>query len=119
MPVKQPELLLHLARLGQSVAIEPDRLGVGHPVAKAQPEEPRKRMPVADLIRDLVIRQVAERAQNQRLEPRNRVRRLAPGAGCPLSIRLAPDLLQQRPDLLPRHNGPDLGRGSLFASRLA
>ncbi|PIL19901.1 hypothetical protein P775_12200 [Puniceibacterium antarcticum] len=59
---------LHHARLLKGLAIEPDRLGVGHLILQAKPEEPHKRQPIAHLIFNLVVRQVVERAQHQRLE---------------------------------------------------
>jgi len=114
MPVKQREHLLHLARLRQSLAIEPHRLGVGHPVPETQPEKPHEGQPVANLIFDLVIRKVVKRAQDQRLEHQNRVQRPASSAGFPRLVRLAPDPLQSRPELLPRHNGINLDQWVLL-----
>ncbi len=40
MTVEQPEQLLHLARLRQRISIKPYRLGIRHPVPKAQPQKP-------------------------------------------------------------------------------
>jgi hypothetical protein len=55
MAVEFLEERLHQARPSQSLAIEPDRLGVRHGVPKAQPEEPHEREPIAHLILDLVV----------------------------------------------------------------
>ena len=68
MAVELPEQRLHHARLRQRHAVEPDRLGVRHPVLQSGAGEPHERQPVTHLIRDLIVGQVVERAQHQRLE---------------------------------------------------
>jgi hypothetical protein len=73
------EQRLHHTRLRQRLAIKPDRLGIRHPILEAKAQKPHERQPVAHLILDLVVGQVVERAQHQRLEHQNGVYRLAPG----------------------------------------
>jgi hypothetical protein len=54
MTVEQPEQHFYLAGLRQRVAVEPYRLGIGHPVPESKPHKPHERQPIADLILDLV-----------------------------------------------------------------
>lgn len=72
------EQRLHQACLRQRLAIKPDRLGIGHPVLKPEAEEPHEGQPITHLVFDLVVGQVIERAQHQRLEHQNGVHGLAP-----------------------------------------
>jgi len=52
------EQRLHLARLRQRLAIQPNGLGVRYPVSQPKPKEPHEGQPVPDLILDLIVRQV-------------------------------------------------------------
>src|SRR4051794_8156439 len=67
-------------------------------------QEAHEREPVADLILDLIVREVVERLQNQRLEDDDLVPRLASGRGLPLLLRLAPNRSQPRTEVVPGHD---------------
>src|SRR4051794_12545947 len=67
-------------------------------------QEAHEREPVADLILDLIVREVVERLQNQRLEDDDLVPRLASGRGLPLLLRLAPNRAQPCAEVLPGHD---------------
>ncbi len=71
-------------------------------------EKLHERQPVAHLIRDLVVGQVVECAQHQRLEHHHGIQQLAPGPRLALRLGLAPDLLQRRTEFVPGHDGVDL-----------
>src|SRR4051794_22378997 len=73
-------------------------------LVEAQAQEAHEREPVADLILDLVVREVVERLQNQRLEDDDLVPRLASGRGLPLLLRLAPNRAQLSAEVLPGHD---------------
>ena len=117
--VELAEQLLDQTRLRQPLAIEPDRLGVRHPVLETQPQKPHERKPVPHLVFDLVVRQVVERAQDQRLEHQNGVHRLAPGARFARLIRLAPHPLEVGRNSSHGTTASISTSGSRFASRLA
>src|SRR4051794_26303076 len=68
MGIEGLEQRLDQPRLRELLAIQPDRLGVGDPIREAQSQEAHEREPVADLILELVIGEIVERLQNQRLE---------------------------------------------------
>jgi hypothetical protein len=63
---------------------------------------------------DLIVRQIVEPAQNQRLEHQNRIQLIAPGTGFPRALGLAPDLLQKRVERFPWHDLIDLGQRILL-----
>src|SRR4051794_3103273 len=67
-------------------------------------QEAHEREPVADLILDLIVREVVERLQNQRLEDDDLVPRLASGRGLPFLLRLAPNRAQLSAEILPGHD---------------
>src|SRR3954470_24604656 len=73
-------------------------------LVEAQAQEAHEREPVADLILDLVVREIVERLQNQRLEDDDLVPGLASGRGLPLLLRLAPNRAQPRTEVLPGHD---------------
>src|ERR1044071_3461232 len=104
MGIEGLEQRLDQPRLRELLAIQPDRLGVGDPIREAQSQEAHEREPVADLILDLVVREIVERLQNQRLEDDDLVPRLASGSVLPLLLRLAPNRAQPRAEILPGHN---------------
>src|SRR3954453_4564778 len=104
MGVEGLEQRLDETRLGELLAIQANRRRVGHPIREAQAQETHEREPVADLILDLVVREVVERLQNQRLEDDDLVPRLASGRGLPLLLRLAPNCAQTRTEDLPGHD---------------
>src|SRR3954452_12764240 len=56
------------------------------------------------MILDLVVREVVEGLQNQRLEDDDLVPRLASGRSLPLLLRLAPNCAQLSAEILPGHN---------------
>src|SRR4051812_1009975 len=91
-------------RLGELLAIQPNSRRVGPPILEAQAQEAHEREPVADLILDLVVREVVEGLQNQRLEDDDLVPRLASGRGLPLLLRLAPNRAQLSAEILPGHD---------------
>src|SRR3954451_4397219 len=91
-------------RLGELLAIQPNRRRIGPPIREAQAQEAHEREPVADLLLDLVVREIVERLQNQRLEDDDLVPRLASGRGLPLLVRLAPNRAQPRTEVLPGHD---------------
>src|SRR3954454_11377363 len=91
-------------RLRELLAIQPHCRRVGHPIRKAQSQEAHEREPVADLILELVVREIVERLQNQRLEDDDLVPRLASGRVLPLLLRLAPNRAQLSAEVLPGHN---------------
>src|SRR3978361_1087179 len=94
----------HQPRLCELLAIQPNCRSVGHPVPEAQSQEAHEREPVADLILDVVVREIVERLQNQRLADDDLVPRLASGSVLPLLLRLAPNGAQLRAEILPGHN---------------
>src|SRR4051812_6589134 len=104
MGIEGLEQRLDQPRLRELLAIQPDRLGVGDPIREAQSQEAHEREPVADLILELVIGEIVERLQNQRLEDDNLVPRLASGRVLALLVRLAPNRAQPRAEILPGHN---------------
>src|SRR4051812_4035789 len=91
-------------RLRELLAIQPNSRRVGHPILEAQAQEAHEREPVADLILDLVVREIVERLQNQRLEDDDPVPRLASGRGLSLLVRLAPNRAQLSAEILPGHD---------------
>jgi hypothetical protein len=112
MAVELIEQRLYQTRLRQRLTIQPDRLCVGHTVLQPEAEEPpyrrlqandcrvlHERQPVAHLILDTVLRKVAERAQDQRLEHQN----------CIIGLRPARDF--RSPSGL-RHTRSSTGRNS-------
>ena len=72
------------AGIGQRLAIQPQRGGVGHRIFQAQTQKAHERQPVAQLILHLLVRQVVERLHNQRLEDEH----LVPGTALatPLAV---------------------------------
>src|SRR4051812_34055905 len=88
-------------RLGELLAIQPNSRRVGPPILEAQAQEAHEREPVADLILDLVVREVVERLQNQRLEDDDLVPRLASGRVLPFLLRLAPNRARLSAEILP------------------
>src|SRR4051812_33030042 len=68
MGIEGIEQRLDQPRLGELLAIQPNCRRVRHPILEAQAQEAHEREPVADLILDLVVREIVERLQNQRLE---------------------------------------------------
>ena len=119
--IEQAEQLLHLARLRQGVAIEPHRLGIGTWSPKPSSRNAlsghccavpcwvvHEGQPVPNLIRDLVVGKIVKRAQEQCLEHQHCVYWLAPGAGLPVRIRLAPDPFESRTKRLQRYHGINL-----------
>src|SRR5436190_716738 len=104
MGIEGIEQRLDETRLGKLLAIQPNRRRVGHPILEAQAQEAHEREPVADLILDLVVREIVERLQNQRLEDDDLVPRLASGRVLPLLLRLAPNRAQLSAELLPGHD---------------
>src|SRR3954454_8135602 len=104
MGIEGLEQRLDQPRLGELLAIQPNRRRVGHPIREAQSQEAHEREPVADLILELVVREVVERLQNQRREDDDRVPTLASGRARPLLLRLAPNRAQPRTEVLPGHD---------------
>src|SRR3954462_4019382 len=104
MGIEGLEQRLDQPRLRELLAIQPDRLGVGDPIREAQSQEAHEREPVADLILELVIGEIVERLQNQRLEDDDLVPRLASGRVLALLVRLAPNRAQLSAEILPGHN---------------
>src|SRR3954453_23270321 len=104
MGVEGIEQRLDQPRLGELLAIPPNRRRVRDPIREAQSQEAHEREPVADLILDLVIGEIVERLQNQRLENDDLVARLASGRVLALLVRLAPNRAQPRAEILPGHN---------------
>src|SRR3982751_5696102 len=105
MGIEGLEQRLDQPRLRELLAIQPNRRRVRDPIREAQAQEAHDREPVADLILDLVVREVVERLQNQRLEDDDLVPRLASGRGLPLLLRLAPNRAPLSAELLPGHDG--------------
>ena len=66
--VKVLEQGINHAALRKQIALQPDRLGVGDFAIKTQAQKPHERKTVADLILHLIVGQIVERAQNDRLE---------------------------------------------------
>ena len=56
--VEHVEQLLHRARLGQRLAVKPERLGIGHRICRAQTHKVHEREPVAHLAFHSLIRQI-------------------------------------------------------------
>src|SRR4051794_38593328 len=75
-----------------------------HPIREAQAQEAHEREPVADLILDLVVREVVERLQNRHFDDDDLVPRHASGRGLSLLVRLAPNRAQPRAEILPGHD---------------
>src|SRR3954452_12052594 len=103
MGVEGLEQRLDETRLGELLAIQPNCRSVRDPIREAQAQEAHEREPVADLILELVVREVVERLQNQRREDDDLVPGLASGRGLPL-LRLAPNRAQPRTEVLPGHD---------------
>src|SRR3978361_1167606 len=103
MGVESSKQRLHQPRLCELLAIQPNCRSVGHPIREAQSQEAHEREPLADLILDLVVREIVERLQYQRLEDDDLVPRLASGSVLPLLLRLAPNRAQPRAEILPGH----------------
>src|SRR3954454_24792118 len=104
MGIEGLEQRLDETRLGELLAIQPNRRRVRDPIREAQAQEAHEREPVADLILELIVREIVERLQNQRLEDDDLVPRLASGRGLPLLVRLAPNRAQSRAEILPGHD---------------
>jgi hypothetical protein len=77
--VEQIKQVFHCARLRQRLAIEPQGLGVGNRVFDPQAEKPHEREAVAKLIFRLIVGEIVERLQHERLEDHHFVPWLAPG----------------------------------------
>ena len=80
------EQRLEHPRLRQPLAIEPDSLGIRHPVLQPKTKEPHEGQPVAHLTIDLVVGKVVERAQHECLLHNHCVHRLAPGPRLPMCL---------------------------------
>src|SRR3954453_1696672 len=91
-------------RLGELLAIPPNRRRVRDPLREAQAQKAHEREPVADLILELVVGAIVERLQNQRLEDDDRVPRLASGRALALLLRLAPNHAPLSAEVLPGHD---------------
>ena len=104
MGVERVEQHRDQPRLRELLPVQPDRRGVGHAVLEAQPQEAHERQPVADLILDLIVGEVVERLQNQRLDHDDLVPGLAPGGALALLVRLAPHRAHLRAEALPGHH---------------
>src|SRR3954466_7708898 len=104
MGIEGIEQRLDETRLGEPLAIPPNCRHVRDPILEAQSQEAHEREPVADLILDLVVREIVERLQNQCLKDDDLVPRLASGSVLPLLVRLAPNRAQLRAEILPGHN---------------
>src|SRR4051794_6734651 len=104
MGVEGIEQRLDQPRLGELLAIPPNCRRVRDPIREAQAQEAHEREPVADLILELVVREVVERLQNQRREDDDRVPRLASGRARPLLLRLAPNHAHLSAEVLPGHD---------------
>src|SRR4051812_43088271 len=61
MGVEGIEQRLDETRLGELLAIQPNSRRVRDPILEAQAQEAHEREPVADLILDLIVREVVER----------------------------------------------------------
>src|SRR3954454_7833570 len=101
MGIEGLEQRLDQPRLGALLAIQPNRRRVGHLIREAQAQEAHEREPVADLILELVVREIVERLQNQRLEDDDLVPRLASGRVLPFLLRLAPNRARLSAEILP------------------
>ena len=73
MLVETGKQVVHCTGLGEVLAEQPYRLGIGNPVAKTEAKEPHEGKPVLDLEFGLVIRQAVERLQHHDLEHQHRV----------------------------------------------
>src|SRR3954468_6467720 len=102
--VESIEQRLDQPRLRELLAIQPNCRRVRDPILEAQAQEAHEREPVADLILELVVREIVERLQNQRLEDDDLVPRLASGRALPLLVRLAPNRPQLSAEILPGHD---------------
>ena len=76
-PIKQIEQLFHRARLGQRLAIEPQSLGVWNRILQLQTKKAHEGEAITKLVFRLIIGEIVERLQHQRLEDHNFIPRLA------------------------------------------
>ena len=100
--IEPGEELIHGLGLGQQLPEQPDRLGVRSRVVHAQAHKPHERQAVPDLELRLVIGQVVQRLQHQRLEHQHAVIRRAAALG---SIRSLQRLLKPVAQRLEVHHG--------------
>ena len=73
--------------------------GRGYP----QPQKPRERQPIANLIFRLLVRKIVQRLQNQHPEHHDRIDRLPASAALPHFVRRQYDRLNIGAKALPRH----------------
>ena len=107
MAVELVEQALDHAPLRQLLAVKPHRLGVGHRVLEPETQETNEGETVAQLILHLVVRQVVQLAQHDRLEHHDRIPGLAPRLRLPRRRRLAPDRFQSPAETRPRNQRID------------
>ena len=70
-------LAFHRARLGQRLAIEPQSLGVGNRILQLQTEKAHEGEAITKLVFRLIVGEIVERLQHQRLEDHDFIPRLA------------------------------------------
>src|SRR4030081_1863011 len=87
-PIKQIEQLFHRARLSQRLAIEPQSVGVGNRILQLQTKKAHEGEAITKLVFRLIIGEIVERLQHQRLEDHDFIPRLA--SGRILAFRFAP-----------------------------
>jgi hypothetical protein len=80
---------LNQAQLLEPLAKPPRGGSIGDLVLDSQTEEVRTGEPVADLVRHLIVGQVVERLQDQRIEHKHHVNRLAPARWSTKVLRIA------------------------------
>ena len=107
LTIEISKYLLDSTGLRQLFTIQPNRLGIWDCVFQTEPEKAHERKPVAKLILHLIVRQIVQLAEQNRLEHDNRIPRLAAGTRLTLFGRLAPDALQKRTKTFPWHHRID------------
>ncbi len=73
--VKAPEQLLDGDCLGQTLAKQSDRFGIGHPVRQSQTEETHEGQAVVDQIFRSLVGEIVQRLDDQDLEHQHRIER--------------------------------------------
>ena len=119
MAVEVVEQRLDHARLGQLLAVQPDRLGVGDRVLEPEAQEADEGQPIAQLVLHLVSGEVVQFAEYDRLEHDDRVPGLAPSLPLALRRRPARDRLQSPRKLSHGTSAAIRRSGSCLVSRPA
>ncbi len=71
--VETGEQFFNRTGLGQVLAKQPDRLGIGHPILQPEAKKAHEAQPVADLKLRLVVGEIVKRLQHQNFEHQHRV----------------------------------------------